>query len=768
MHLFAPGHAGCPGCAPSTTLIQICDTLGKDIIVVNATGCMEITSSQYPNSAWRVPYVHSLFENAPAVASGVVTALRAKGNHHTTVVVIAGDGSTYDIGFGSLSGMLERGDDVLYVCLHPDEELVLGDGSVQKIGELVETQLASAVQSNQSLKFVQEMGFVSTASSGNVLSFDGKKFTVSGIERVQKKTSPQTLIQLRTRSGGSVRVTPEHPILVDSVLGPVWKRADMVTSSDRLFSVRELPVSSSSPRPRLDALVRIFFGSHLHESSVGFTLQGAKPFAVEGILDEDIAYFLGLICSEGSLPKNKTVTFTNKDPELIALAETIFSNRFSGRKINRVVQNGVTRLTFSHPGLYALCSYFDVKNDPKRLLSFDNILLAHFLAGCFDGDGCASIITHKNTTKEARVLLTTVKPILGRRIKLMLSRLGVACSMLQSKRHDAIIYSRTDLLRFAERIPSRSHMKRSSIQAVVNICTNRTSWRTRYFDLAPLSAIGLIQSILNRVGQSGEKLDGNWSEIARGKRGLSKNKLQTLIPKLSETATENERIELQKLASPAFFMDPIVEVRALHSDTRYVYDLTVSNTHSFVPANALFTISNCYDNELYANTGVQKSGATPFGAATTTSQAGKVHHGKENQRKRIVEIAAQHNIPYAASASIAFMADFKIKLKKAQTMKGPRFITVHAPCCLGAGFDGGLSMKVARTAVQSRLWFLFQIENGRFKLDFNQKAGKPVAEYLTMQKRFAHLSAAEMEIIQKMADKNYADMLSWHERDNPI
>ena len=106
MHLFAPGHSGCPGCGPSNVLIQVCDALGKDTIIVNATGCMEITSSQYPQSAWRLPYIHSLFENAASVASGVSKALKAQGNSHTKVAVIAGDGSTYDIGFGAPSGML--------------------------------------------------------------------------------------------------------------------------------------------------------------------------------------------------------------------------------------------------------------------------------------------------------------------------------------------------------------------------------------------------------------------------------------------------------------------------------------------------------------------------------------------------------------------------------------------------------------------------------------------------------------------------------------
>lgn len=131
MHLYAPGHAGCPGCAPSVTMLTVADTLGKDTIIVNATGCMEITSSQYPNSAWRLPYIHSLFENAAAVASGVSAALRAKGNDHTTVCVIGGDGSTYDIGFGGISGMLERNDDVLYICYN--NELYANTG-VQKSG----------------------------------------------------------------------------------------------------------------------------------------------------------------------------------------------------------------------------------------------------------------------------------------------------------------------------------------------------------------------------------------------------------------------------------------------------------------------------------------------------------------------------------------------------------------------------------------------------------------------------------------------------------
>ncbi|HIH10319.1 MAG TPA: pyruvate synthase subunit beta [Candidatus Diapherotrites archaeon] len=282
MHLFAPGHSGCPGCGPSNVLIQVCDTLGKDIVVVQATGCMEITSTQYPQTAWRVPYIHSLFQNAPAVASGVSRALKAQGNDHTKVVVIAGDGSTYDIGFGALSGMLERGDDVLYVC---------------------------------------------------------------------------------------------------------------------------------------------------------------------------------------------------------------------------------------------------------------------------------------------------------------------------------------------------------------------------------------------------------------------------------------------------------------------------------------------YDNQLYANTGVQKSGATPYGAATTTTTVGSVHRGKETERKPIAEIVAAHGIAYVASASVAYSADLQNKVRKANAVKGPSFLVVDSPCCLGQGFDGGITMKVAKLNVMSRLWFLYEIENGKFKLNFNPANPKPLQEVLGLQKRFRHLSPGQIEHIQKQADASYNALL---------
>jgi len=116
-NLFVSGHRACHGCGMAIAVRHILKATGQDVIVVTPTGCLETFSSPYGYSPWLVPWIHHLFENGPAIASGVAAALKAQGRESCRVVVIGGDGSSFDIGFGSLSGMLERGDDVLYICV---------------------------------------------------------------------------------------------------------------------------------------------------------------------------------------------------------------------------------------------------------------------------------------------------------------------------------------------------------------------------------------------------------------------------------------------------------------------------------------------------------------------------------------------------------------------------------------------------------------------------------------------------------------------------
>ncbi|RMD59768.1 pyruvate ferredoxin oxidoreductase [Candidatus Parcubacteria bacterium] len=115
--LLSPGHRACSGCGQLLAAKTVMEALGNQVIIANATGCLEVTTTPYPQSAWRVPWIHSTFENAAAIGSGIVAALKQqKKDKKIKVVVQGGDGSTFDIGFGLISGMWERGEDILYIC----------------------------------------------------------------------------------------------------------------------------------------------------------------------------------------------------------------------------------------------------------------------------------------------------------------------------------------------------------------------------------------------------------------------------------------------------------------------------------------------------------------------------------------------------------------------------------------------------------------------------------------------------------------------------
>ena len=131
-HLLASGHTACPGCGQSLAARLVLRATGRNVMIVNSTGCLEVFSSKYPESSWEVPWIHSLFENTAAVASGIEAALRITGQlDGVAVIAQGGDGSTFDIGFGAISGMLERGHDILYICY--DNEAYMNTG-IQRSG----------------------------------------------------------------------------------------------------------------------------------------------------------------------------------------------------------------------------------------------------------------------------------------------------------------------------------------------------------------------------------------------------------------------------------------------------------------------------------------------------------------------------------------------------------------------------------------------------------------------------------------------------------
>ncbi|MBW2974249.1 pyruvate ferredoxin oxidoreductase [Candidatus Woesearchaeota archaeon] len=151
----------------------------------------------------------------------------------------------------------------------------------------------------------------------------------------------------------------------------------------------------------------------------------------------------------------------------------------------------------------------------------------------------------------------------------------------------------------------------------------------------------------------------------------------------------------------------------------------------------------CYDNNAYMNTGIQRSSATPYGASTTTAPAGKVHQGKEEFRKDFAKVMVAHNIPYVAQASVHNMMDLTAKAEKALSIKGPKVMVVLQPCTLGWRFPSDKTMEIAKLAVETRFWPLYEVENGKYKLTYKPSKDVPVTEYMKTQGRFKHLLKPE-------------------------
>jgi len=167
----------------------------------------------------------------------------------------------------------------------------------------------------------------------------------------------------------------------------------------------------------------------------------------------------------------------------------------------------------------------------------------------------------------------------------------------------------------------------------------------------------------------------------------------------------------------------------------------------------------CFDNEAYMNTGIQRSGLTPLAAATTTSPAGKIWWGKMLKKKDVPAIAAAHNIPYVATASPGYYADLKNKVKKALSFSGPKYIQVLSPCPLGWRSDPAMTVEIAKLAVQSGIYPLYEIVNGELRVTIKVEKRKPVEEYLKLQGRFRHLfekpeGKTIIQEIQAIAEEN--------------
>ncbi len=167
----------------------------------------------------------------------------------------------------------------------------------------------------------------------------------------------------------------------------------------------------------------------------------------------------------------------------------------------------------------------------------------------------------------------------------------------------------------------------------------------------------------------------------------------------------------------------------------------------------------CYDNEAYMNTGIQRSSSTPYGASTTTSPAGKKSIGQHTKKKNLPEIAVAHGIPYVATACPSYPYDLMNKARKAAAIEGPAYIHVFSPCPTGWRTLSDDAIEIGRLAVKSGVFPLYEVENGKYKLNVKSKELVPVKEYLKKQGRFRHLSEEHIKKIQEEVKRNYELLL---------
>ena len=233
------GHRACQGCGEALGARYVLDAAmratGDRVIAANATGCLEVFSTPYPESSWQLPWIHSLFGNAPAVATGVAAALKVKGRTDVRVVGQGGDGGTVDIGFGCLSGMFERNDDVLFVCY--DNEAYMNTG-VQRSGatppaartattQAVGEQPGNVFGQGKSVPLIamaHEIPYVATATIADLHDLEAK------VERAMELRGARYLHVLvtcplgwGTASHDSIRIAR---LAVESGLFPVFEAED--------------------------------------------------------------------------------------------------------------------------------------------------------------------------------------------------------------------------------------------------------------------------------------------------------------------------------------------------------------------------------------------------------------------------------------------------------------------------------------------------------------------------------------------------------------
>jgi len=652
------GHRVCAGCGATIVVRQVLMATHKPVVVCCPTGCLEVSTTIYPSTAWEVPYIHSAFENAASTLSGVEAAykvLMRRGKidkKDIRFAVFAGDGGTYDIGLQALSGVLERGHRLVYVCYDNQAYmnclstscLIMTENGLKKITEVKEGDKIHAFDQKTHQLVLRRCTGV----------FD------NGIREVYEV---ETLHH-------SIKATANHPFLVLKRNGRgrrntfVWKTLAEIKVGDEVVVLKNL----HGGKP---------FKFNFRKTEKGdYKVNRVNEINIPEYSSPDLMKYLGIYVGDGGVRTEKK--------------ETGFA----------LPKNSKARKTLVN--LHSKIFGSKIRSDDAYVY-IDSVNLARFI-GCLGfGQGA------------------------------------------KNKKIPGWVFT----------LPKEE--KENFVRGLMLSDSYKIGGSFRYVS-ASRELLRTLRLLLQTTGFRVGKI--HWQKKKKGTKCVHRK-----LPKDAEYGyvcfSTRKRWNIKKYPNQYRYQNFLIENK--YFDTEKIknirlagceptLDLRVEDEHNFIA-----------DGIVVHNTGIQRSSATPLGAWTTTSPVGEVIPGKTQNRKDLTSCVVGHNIPYVAQASPGHWRDLVTKAEKAFNAQGPAFLNILAPCPRGWRYPTNQTIRMARLAVETCFWSLYEVEDGRWRLTHKPREKRLIMEWLKPQGRFKHLFKPEnrhiIEEFQAKVDEDWNNLL---------
>jgi pyruvate/2-oxoacid:ferredoxin oxidoreductase beta subunit len=639
---FRPGHRTCAGCFIPTIVRTILGNVpkGYEPIVAIATGCLEVTSTLWPNTSWGVPTIHNTFENASVTLAGaerahLVNVKKGLEKPNKKFIAIGGDGG----------------------CYSEDTNILTDRGFISVKDMNLKDKYWSVNPKTNNLELVK-------AEKIHKYKYEGKLIRVKS-KFVDFLVTPNHNFPMRLKNNWEFIPAEE---LLTRYKTPITRKFGWKGKLEKYFTLPKLKQKTSQKQ-------------------------------YDKFLTSDWLSFLGWFISEGCLYHSDSgyliriyQSNTKNRKEIFNLLQRLGLNPFECSRSVDFQSKQVFEYLRKNCGSGA-----HEKQIPKEILNLDKSQLIYIFNSLMKGDGSINKQPNRNYAKNTYI--TVSKKLKDDFVELCL-KLGFGCKVNYNKE-------------IGKSLPS---------------VKGKISYIYR---------IGISKNALNHMLYSKRKL----YEL-QGHKQIFEEKYSGLVycPQL----VKNHIVIIERngiISANGNSVD--IGLAALSGTLERGHDI-------------LYVL---YTNEVYSNTGSQRSGDSPIYANTSTTPVGKDSLGKEENRKDIMQIIAGHNIPYVAQCNPYYLDDFVYKIKKAMSIKGPKFLNVLMPCTFSWKFETNLTAELAKLATETNVWPLYEIENGKYTLNYSPKKFLGVDEYFKYQGRFKHLfnpvNKLAINNIQKNIDEKF-------------